>query len=166
MSMAGRQSQAVQLKAMRSELAKVRKELARVRKQVPPAPPAMGRRKIIQDEERFADQLEACCKAHCKRSEITAFLGASDETIDRFTQKRYGSTFAQYRAEKGEAGCANLRRKQMELALKGDRVMLIWLGKQELGQVERSEVMTRELPPIQEVPVDPLAAMTEDDPTR
>jgi len=65
-----------------------------------------------------------------------------------------------------EAGCANLRRKQMELALKGDRVMLIWLGKQELGQVERSEVMTRELPPIQEVPVDPLAAMTEDDPTR
>jgi hypothetical protein len=36
---------------------------------------------------------------------------------------------------RGEArACIALRRKQMELALKGDRTMLIWLGKQRLGQ--------------------------------
>ena len=30
----------------------------------------------------------------------------------------------------------SLRRKQYELALEGDRTMLIWLGKQHLGQSE------------------------------
>jgi len=37
--------------------------------------------------------------------------------------------------ERGEAlMCIALRRKQLELALKGDPTMLIWLGKQRLGQ--------------------------------
>ena len=37
--------------------------------------------------------------------------------------------------ERGEAlMCLALRRKQLELALNGDVTMLIWLGKQRLGQ--------------------------------
>ena len=33
-----------------------------------------------------------------------------------------------------------LRRKQLELALEGDKTMLIWLGKQMLGQVDTPKV--------------------------
>ena len=34
----------------------------------------------------------------------------------------------------------SLRRKQVQLALEGDRTMLIWLGKNILGQTDRREV--------------------------
>ncbi len=36
-------------------------------------------------------------------------------------------------------GRSSLRRRQMTLALKGDKTMLIWLGKQHLGQKEKMQ---------------------------
>ena len=38
-----------------------------------------------------------------------------------------------------------LRKKQFEMAMDGDVRMLIWLGKQYLGQKENPEVITEEL---------------------
>jgi hypothetical protein len=39
----------------------------------------------------------------------------------------------------------SLRREQVRLAKQGDRTMLIWLGKQYLGQSERHEVYERKI---------------------
>ena len=40
----------------------------------------------------------------------------------------------------------NLRKAQIDVALGGNVSMLIWLGKQMLGQSEKQEVTTKELP--------------------
>jgi len=39
-----------------------------------------------------------------------------------------------------DKGCLSLRHKQFNLAKGGDKTMLIWLGKQLLGQVDRREI--------------------------
>jgi hypothetical protein len=58
--------------------------------------------------------------------EIAHTLNCSDKVIRRRFRREF---------EKGSALCnASLRRKQVEIANKGNPIMLIWLGKQRLGQ--------------------------------
>jgi hypothetical protein len=40
----------------------------------------------------------------------------------------------------------SLRRKQLEVALGGNIVMLIWLGKQMLGQIEKTQIDVSKIP--------------------
>ena len=69
----------------------------------------------------------------CTIQEIAYTLGCDEKTIDRNFRDDYWS---------GRSGMrVALRRKQVELALKGDRTLLIWLGKNYLDQTDllRSE---------------------------
>jgi hypothetical protein len=50
------------------------------------------------------------------------------------------SAFARACAKGAANGRATLRRKQYELALKGNATMQIWLGKQQLGQTDTPQV--------------------------
>lgn len=65
----------------------------------------------------------------CTNNEIADVLGCSHDTITgRFKQE----------LEAGRAdGRTSLRKKQMEMALSGNAAMLIWLGKQMLGQSDK-----------------------------
>lgn len=64
--------------------------------------------------------------------EIAAELDCSHDTL----QRRFASAI-----EKGRSRMkASLRRKQFEIAMTGNPTMLIWLGKQELGQSDKQEV--------------------------
>jgi hypothetical protein len=47
-------------------------------------------------------------------------------------------------AQKRQAGFVSLRRKQYELAMAGNATMLIFLGKQYLGQADKREVAAPE----------------------
>jgi len=47
--------------------------------------------------------------------------------------------FSQYSQEKREKGNSYLFDKQYELAVKGDKSMLVWLGKNRLNQADRIE---------------------------
>ena len=68
----------------------------------------------------------------CTQEEIGVLLGISAATLMR----KYGEAY-----EKGLAGLKqSLRRKQAQLALSGNVTMLIWLGKNLLGQKDRSEL--------------------------
>lgn len=58
-------------------------------------------------------------------------------------------SFAEYSDQKRAKGKLSLRRKQFQLALSGDRTMLIWLGKQYLGQVDKSELTGKNGGPIE-----------------
>lgn len=61
--------------------------------------------------------------------EIAEFLGVSERTVRR--------NYAEF-LTKGRAELKNkLRTKQIRVALKGNVVMLIWLGKQYLGQTDK-----------------------------
>ena len=87
-----------------------------------------GRPAIILDESRI---VELASKGLTQK-EIAAIMGVSSRTIER----NYGES-----CEKGRELCNGmLRAKQVEVALAGNPTMLIWLGKQNLGQRDRAEV--------------------------
>jgi hypothetical protein len=76
-------------------------------------------------------QLEKLCALQCTQAEIGDFFGVSRPTIERRLRE------PEYRAamERGYAlGHISLRRMQFQAAMAGNPTMLIWLGKQYLGQ--------------------------------
>lgn len=82
----------------------------------------MARPRLNLDE----DQIKLLAGIGCPVDEIALVLGCSKRTLET----RYCALIETGRADMRKS----LRRKQVELALKGDRTMLIWLGKQLLGQ--------------------------------
>lgn len=73
-------------------------------------------------------------EADCNGVEISGVIGCSPDTLyDRCHQEK-GVSFTAYSAQKRSKGDALLRAKQFTEAMKGDRGMLVWLGKNRLGQ--------------------------------
>jgi hypothetical protein len=84
----------------------------------------------------------------CKNKEIAVLLGCSTDTLER--------NFAA-EMEKGRENLKmSLRRWQLESAKKGNVVMLIWLGKQMLGQTDRVETLNT----VQVKPLEPKEVLT------
>lgn len=67
----------------------------------------------------------------CPNTEIAIMVGTSENTIRR----RFGEVVDKGRAKRR----ATIRGWQYEAAKKGNVAMLIWLGKQELGQSDKQE---------------------------
>jgi hypothetical protein len=70
----------------------------------------------------------------CKTTEIASVTGVSVDTLDR--------RFADEMAKGRDNLRVSLRRWQLEAAKKGNVTMLIWLGKQLLGQSDKIEQLT------------------------
>ena len=81
-----------------------------------------GRPRIEIDTEL----LYKLAQIHCTMKEMVDILGVSEDTLKR----RFAGIIDKGKAE----GKMRLRRKQIEVAMKGNAVMLIWLGKQILSQ--------------------------------
>lgn len=77
--------------------------------------------------------------AGCKGTQIAPHFDMHPETFYDKVKEKYGIGFTEYCAIKREHGDSLLHAKQFEKALKGDNAMLIWLGKQRLGQREQRE---------------------------
>jgi hypothetical protein len=84
-------------------------------------------------------KLDAMCAIHCTGEECAAILGIDYDTLNRALKRDGKKGFAEYFAQKGSNGKMSLRRKQYDLAIAGNSTMLIWLGKQWLGQVDKTE---------------------------
>ena len=70
------------------------------------------------------------------------------DTLDRRAQEAHGKTFAQYVSEKQNGwGKIRLRQLQWKAAESGNVSMLIWLGKQYLGQSDKQETIN-EIKPL------------------
>jgi hypothetical protein len=95
-----------------------------------------GRPRIEIDWADF-DRL---CEVQCTLAELSAHFGISEDTIERSVKREHGVSFADYFAQKRQTGFVSLRRKQYELAMAGNATMLIFLGKQYLGQADKREV--------------------------
>lgn len=80
------------------------------------------------------EQVRKLAALGCTFEEIADVVGCSHDTIAR----RFKDEIEIGRRQ----GNASLRRKQFELAQSGNVTMLIWLGKQRLGQAEKSQVET------------------------
>lgn len=86
------------------------------------------------------EELDKLCFLQCTLREIAGFFDCSEDTIDRRLKEQYGVGFAEYFAVKSQGGKISLRRLQYQTATKGNVSMLIWLGKQWLGQTDKAEI--------------------------
>lgn len=97
----------------------------------------MGRPQIKISKEDF----EKLCSMQCTLIEIAGFFDCSEDTIERWCAKTYrGQTFAEIYKRKSAKGKISVRRRQFQVAEDGNPTMLIWLGKQYLGQKEYQDV--------------------------
>lgn len=85
--------------------------------------------------------------SQCPDEEIAAFLGISYSTFKRRKREEPGLSEA---VELGrDSGKQMLRQVQWDTALGGDKTMLIWLGKQYLGQSDKTDFLGRDGKPFE-----------------
>jgi hypothetical protein len=84
-------------------------------------------------------ELDKLCVLQCLEVEIAGFFDMTVDTLETRVKEMTGMGFSEYFAQKRGTGKIALRRRQMQAALKGDRTMLVWLGKQYLDQAEKQE---------------------------
>ena len=85
-------------------------------------------------------QFEKLCGIQATEIEISEWFHCSVDTVERACKRQYGETFADVYKKKASSGKISLRRKQFEVAIGGNVTMLIWLGKQHLGQRDNIEL--------------------------
>lgn len=96
----------------------------------------MGRKKINIDWNKVDNALMAGSNG----VQVAAMLGIHYDTLVNACKRDHNSNFSDYLRTKREKGNNLLLAKQYDLAMKGDRGMLIWLGKQRLNQTDRKEI--------------------------
>ena len=89
------------------------------------------------------DLFESMCAYQCTLEEVCAFLGVTDDTLNKWCKQTYGTTFSEVFRQKKEYGKMSLRRKQWKLA-DTNASMAIFLGKNYLGQRDSVEIEDRE----------------------
>jgi len=82
----------------------------------------------------------ALARVGCTVEEMAETLGVNKKTLER----RFDKIIESGRLKRN----VSLRRKQMELAMRGDRTMLIWLGKNLLGQTDKTQLTGKDDGPI------------------
>ena len=97
-----------------------------------------GRPKIQIDWDSF-DKL---CAMMATKAEIANFLEINEDTVNNACKREKKMTFSAYYEQKASGGRISIRRKQYELAMSGNVVMLIWLGKQLLDQSDKLDQKT------------------------
>lgn len=88
----------------------------------------VGRPKIKVD----AALVEKLAGIGCPNKEIASIVGCSVDTLDRH--------FADVITKGRENGKTRIRQKQIQMALNGNVAMLIWIGKNWLGQTDKQEI--------------------------
>lgn len=94
----------------------------------------MGRPKLNLDEELIM----RLASIHCTMEEIASICKCSVDTLE--------NRFSEPIKEAKNKGKSSLRRYQWEAVQKGNITMMIWMGKQLLGQKDISRVELTEIP--------------------
>lgn len=86
------------------------------------------------------DQFEKLCGLQCTLEEFCCYFSCNTDTLEKWCKKIYKMNFSEiFRIKRGN-GKISLRRKQFELAMSGNPTMLIWLGRNMLGQTDKIDV--------------------------
>ena len=96
----------------------------------------MGRNKI----QIKWSKVESMAMAGANGKQIAAALGIHYDTLVTACKRDNNSDFSDYLYTKREKGNNLLLAKQYDVAMNGDRGMLIWLGKQRLDQSDKQQV--------------------------
>ena len=98
----------------------------------------MANPKIIFTDKEWAT-IEAAAKIHCTGEEIAALLGIDYDTLNSRITEKHGVPTSDYIKNHASSGKASLRRMQWKSAEGGNTTMQIWLGKQHLGQTDKTD---------------------------
>lgn len=98
----------------------------------------MGRKKIVIDWKLVDKMLMASCEG----TEVAAALGIHPDTLYLRCEKDKKMGFSEYLRQKKAKGDNYLKTKQYQVAMNGDKSMLIWLGKNRLGQSDKVDAKT------------------------
>ena len=97
--------------------------------------------KIVFDEKQWK-QIESMASIFCTGEEIANILDVHYDTLEARIKETYGIGTSDFLKKYQSAGKASLRRTQYKAALEDKNItMLIWLGKQHLGQTDKNELM-------------------------
>jgi hypothetical protein len=101
------------------------------------------------------DQIGKWLEAGCSGSEIADVLGCHENTIYDRCKIDLGLDFMAFKAKNKAKGMKSLRLAQYESAvIDKDRGMQIWLGKQWLGQTDKSQTEVN-MPQLKQVIISP-----------
>jgi hypothetical protein len=90
------------------------------------------------------DTNDRLCAIQCTGEEIASVLGIDYDTLNSNIKHDKKLSFSEYFIKKSGGGKASLRRRQFELAANGNTTMLVWLGKQYLGQTDKTDIQIDE----------------------
>jgi hypothetical protein len=93
------------------------------------------------------ETLEKLFYMQCTQTEIMGWFGIqTKDTLNNRIREIYGEdqSYSTIYEQKRQGGRIAVRRKQMQVAESGNVSMLIWLGKQYLGQSDKNEVQSEE----------------------
>jgi len=96
-----------------------------------------GPSKLLSDND--FQRLLNMVRIQCTQTEICSILGMSDTTLNRRLQERGYENFLDLYKRHNDEGRMSLRRMQWQAAENGNSTMLVWLGKQYLGQKDKQE---------------------------
>jgi hypothetical protein len=94
------------------------------------------------------EQVDEMCRIHCTGEEQAGILGIDYDTLNAACKRERGVGFSDYFKQKASGGKMSLRRRQFTAAMDGNSTMLVWLGKNWLGQADQPETEAQDLPPI------------------
>ena len=98
----------------------------------------MGRPKKTFNKNQW-EELDKLMQMQCTEIEICGWFELDDKTLTKLIKEKYNMSFSELFGQKRGKGKVALRRAQMQLALKGNPSMQIWLGKQYLEQKDKHE---------------------------
>lgn len=84
--------------------------------------------------------LDAVLQYGASKLDCADLLNVSEDTVDKKIKQSHKMTFSEYREKKMGKMRIKLLQKQYEVAMNGNVALLIWLGKQHLGQSEKQEI--------------------------
>ncbi len=126
------------------------KRKSAVKKAIPPTPP---KREAIVNKggrpQKAIDYavLETLVRIQCTGEECAAVLKMDYDTLNRKLQEAGEGGFTDYFKRFASHGRASLRRMQWKKAEQGHTTMLIWLGKQMLGQKDNLDLNVADTTP-------------------
>ncbi len=82
------------------------------------------------------EDVEKYLIAGCTGTQVAAKLGFHKDTLYDRCVKENNMSFSDYSAKKRQKGNSLLHAKQFQVAMGGNTALLVWLGKQRLGQEE------------------------------
>jgi hypothetical protein len=89
------------------------------------------------------------CKIQCTHEEIASILGTTKDTLYDACKRDLKVDFSTYYRQKADGGKKCLRRRQWSEAVDdGNVTMMIWLGKQHLGQSDKLEASGKDGGPL------------------